>query len=214
MSNDWQWNSPDWQQPSGPDSLDKGLGSYPTQSSSGNGDQGYGWEPVPPPPPPPLSSYYSQSDSGQASNPFGQPPGGSYPFSAPGGSYPSMTPAVRSRPWFLIPLLVFLVLCAGGVGVSVYAFHAFSTAAVSVPGFPNTGPSGSTGGPVTISVSTTPTIVIDRNAGAVQVQGVPDSKQVVIKPTDTSSPLSDGQILYTKNSDDTITFDLSNIETV
>ncbi len=218
MSNDWQWNNADWQQPSEPNSLDRGLGSYPTQSSSGSGDQADGWEPVPPPPPPPLSSYYSQSDSGrsdydQSSNPFGPPPGGSYPFSAPGGSFPYGPPAVRSRPWFLVPLIIFLVVCAGGVGASVYVYNAFISKAVSVSGFPNTGPSG-TSGPVTISVSAQPTVVIDRNAGAVQVQGVAGSKQVVIKPTDTSSPLSDGQILYTKNSDGTITFDLSNIETV
>ena len=218
MSNDWQWNNADWQQPSEPNSLDRGLGSYPTQSSSGSGDQADGWEPVPPPPPPPLSSYYSQSDSGrsdfsQSSNPFGTPPGGSYPFSAPGGSFPYGPPAVRSRPWFLVPLIIFLVVCAGGVGASVYVYNAFISKGVSVSGFPNTGPSG-TAGPVTISVSAQPTIVIDRNAGAVQVQGVADSKQVVIKPIDTSSPLSDGQILYTKNSDGMITFDLSNIETV
>lgn len=215
MSNDWQWNSQDWQQPSESDSYDKGMGSYPTQASSGSGEQAYDWEPVPPPPPPPPSSSY-YSSYGQTDNPFGQPP--------PGGSYP-FVPGVQSRPrpWFLVPLVIVLVLCAGGVGISIYAYNVITSRVSTGPDTSTIGPvatnsaatATTAAGPLTIPVNARPTIVIDRNAGAVQIQAVADSKQVVIKPVGGENPRSDGQILYSKNSDGTvITFDLSNVETV
>ncbi len=229
MSNDWRWNSPDWRQPDEAGSLDNGLGNYPTQQSSGGSNPDPFWNPVslPPPPPDPLpySAYgqsgYEQSsgpatpslfsDYGQSGNPYNQPPPlGGYPF-APA---PMPVARSRSRPWFLIPLLSFLVVAVIGVGITVYAFNAISKA-VKQTTQQLGGSNNSSAGPVTITVGAHPTIVIDRNAGAVKVQGAADSQQVTIEPIGDNSPL-DGPITYSKSGTggNTITFDLSNIETV
>ncbi len=204
MNDEWQWNGSEWQPPSGPGSYDQGLGSYPTQASSGSGSYGSGEEPIPPPPPPPDPSYfssYSQSDS-----PYGPPPGGSYPFA------PAQQP--RPRPWFLVPVAITLLLCIGGGALSVFAFNFItSKASDAINNFPG-GNNGTSSGPVTVPVSGRPTIVIDRNAGAVKIQGVANSNQVVIKTVDSDSSLADGEITYTKSKNSVITFDLRNVETV
>src|ERR1051326_7719751 len=197
MNDEWQWNGSEWQPPSGPGSYDQGLGNYPTQASSGSDGQGSVWDPVPPPPPPPEPPYFSSY--GQTGNASVPPPGGSYPFG------PGMQPS-RSRPWFLIPLAIMVLLCAGGIGISVYAYNLITS---NVGTETHTGPSATTSaatatavaGPLTIPVGAHPTIVIDRNAGAVQIQGVTDSQNVVIKPVDSNAPLADGEILFSKDSD-------------
>ncbi len=198
MSNDWKWDSPDWRQPKD-GSFDQGLGSYPTVPSSGSDSGGSYWDPVSLPPPPPTPPPFS----GPQENPFGQPSAGSYPF-AP-------SPAGQSRPglWFLVPLIIFILVCAGGIGLAVYTYSAISSR-VSVP----PGVNGDSSEPVTIDTGPHPTIVINRNTGAVRIEAVADSKQVVIKPLETSS-FSDGPIPYTKsNNGNTITFDLSDFEFV
>jgi hypothetical protein len=207
MNDEWQWNGSDWQPPSGPGSYDQRIGSYPTRASSGSGSPGFDGESIPPPPPPPDPSYFSSYGS-STDNPYGPPPGGSYPFA------PSRQP--RPRPWFLIPLTIVVLLCVGGVALSVFAFNFITSKAGDATNPFTSGNNGSSAsGPVTIPVSGRPTIVIDRNAGAVKIQGVDGSKQVIAKTVESNSPLADGQILFTKSSKgDVITFDLSNVETV
>ena len=116
----------------------------------------------------------------------------------------------------MITLLVFVVLCGGGISLSLYVYRTFTQSVTSgtiglIPTFGTTQQTGPTSVPVGVGIH--PIIVINRNAGSVHVDATSTNNMVIIQPAQQSSPLGNGPIPYSRGSDGkTITFDLSNFE--
>jgi hypothetical protein len=216
LSNDWEYRPIDWGDGQNSDS-GSSLGNQPTQVSASNGSdyQIYqSGEAVPPPPPPDPSAYPFDTPSSAygASNPYSQPPPQGTPQGGWGAQpFPGSTPR-RARPLFIAPLVILLVFCAGSVAFGFFAYRIFTGHGANlITVSSDNQDNGTNGGPLTVAAGTHPTIVIDRNAGALHITGIQGATTIVIQAQGTS--YSDEPITYQKSSDgQTFTFTLDNVE--
>ncbi len=213
MSSDWERN-PDWLK--SPDELDEQSRSFfdqQTRISSTDSETlagNTGAEPPPPPPPPtdPFSVY------GQSPYPsYDGPP----PFAPPGGVpvWPAPVAPSRGRTWLFLrvalPLVLILLVCAAGAGIGIVAIGSHTVS--SSLGLPSSS-GAQQSGPTIVSVGEQPTVVINRNAGAVHISPAATGGKITIQASGPNSSFDNGPIPYQRSGDNKqiITFDLSNVE--
>ena len=219
MSNDWKWRDSDWNNPSQPGGDGLSFLDQPTATPSWDSPtEGTIGQPPPPPPSTDAAYAWQNASAPQYSTPSYNGPSTYYnsspytpPPYAPPPSAPS--PVARAVPWAFVlargclPLFITLLVLAGiGAGI---AFAVFGTLNPGVAiNRITSNPAAQTGGPITITVSAQPKIIIDRNSGSVHVTAGQAGK-VSIQAT--GNTYGDG-ITYQK-SGNVITFNLDNVET-
>ncbi len=216
MSNDWQYRPIDWGDGQTSDSGNS-LGNQPTQVSASNSSdyQIYqSGEAVAPPPPPDPSAYpFDNPYASYGSSPqFSQPPLGVPAQMGTWSAQPFPSAPARSRRVIFVPLLILLLLVACSGGFAFFAYKTFTGHGLgSTSGSSGDQGNGTNGGPLTVNTGAHPTIVIDRNAGALHIIGVQGATKITIQAKGTS--YSDEPITYKKSSDgQSFTFDLDNVE--